>query len=168
MECTIRPWRLEDKAALAAMLNNKKILNNLRDGIPHPYTEQDAEEFITSMLSADPTKTFPFAITVGDELIGSIGVFRGDNVHCRTAEVGYYLAEPYWGRGYMTSAVKQVCAYIFENTDIIRIFADPYAYNTGSCRVLEKAGFQYEGTLRSNAYKNGKVLDMKMYALVKE
>ena len=167
MECTIRPWRLEDKTALAAMLNNKNILNNLRDGIPHPYTEQDAEEFIASMLSADPDKTFPFAITVGDELIGSIGVFRGDNVHYRTAEVGYYLAEPYWGRGYMTSAVKQVCAYIFENTDIIRIFADPYAYNTGSCRVLEKAGFQYEGTLRSGAYKNGKVLDMKMYALVK-
>ena len=167
MDCTIRPWQQSDKTALAAMLNNKNILNNLRDGIPFPYTEQDAEEYITSMLSADPTATFPFAIALGDELIGSIGVFRCDNVHCRTAEIGYYLAEPYWGHGYMTGAVKQVCAYIFENTDIIRIFADPYAHNTGSCRVLEKAGFQYEGTLRSNAYKNGKVLDMKMYALVK-
>ena len=168
MECTIRPWRRSDKAALAAMINNKNILNNLRDGIPFPYSEQDAEAFITAMLSADQTKTFPFAITVGDELIGSIGVFRCDNIHYRTAEVGYYIAEPHWGRGYGTSAVKQVCAYIFEHTDIIRIFADPFAHNIGSCRVLEKAGFQYEGTLRSNAYKNGKVLDMKMYALVKE
>ena len=168
MDCTIRPWRRSDKTALAAIINNKNILDNLRDGIPYPYSEKDAEEYITAMLSADQTKTFPFAITVGDELIGSISVFRCDNIHCRTAEVGYYIAEPHWGQGHCTSAVKQICAYIFEHTDIIRIFADPFAYNTGSCRVLEKAGFQYEGTLRSNAYKNGKVLDMKMYALVKE
>ena len=168
MECTIRPWRMEDKSALAAMINNKNILNNLRDGIPYPYTEKDAEEYITAMLSVDKTKTFPFAITVGDQLIGSISVFRCGNIHFRTAEVGYYIAEPYWGKGCGTSAVKQVCAYIFENTDIIRIFADPFAYNTASCRVLEKAGFRLEGTLRSNAVKNGKVLDMKMYALVKE
>ena len=168
MECTIRPWRLEDKSALAAMINNKNILNNLRDGIPYPYTEKDAEDYISAMLSVDETKTFPFAITAGDELIGSISVFRCDNIHSRTAEVGYYIAEPYWGQGYGTCAVKQICAYIFENTDIIRIFADPFACNTASCRVLEKAGFQLEGTLRSNAVKNGKVLDMKMYALIKE
>ena len=67
----------------------------------------------------------------------------------------------------MTEAVKQICEYVFEKSDIIRIFADPFAYNTASCRVLEKAGFRYEGTLRSNAVKNGKVVDMKMYSLLK-
>lgn len=84
------------------------------------------------------------------------------------AEMGYYIGEPYWGRGLGTSAVRQVCKYIFENTDIIRIFAEPFSYNIASCRVLEKAGFRFEGILRSNAMKNGKVVDMRMYSLIKE
>ncbi len=167
-KCTIRPWRLEDAADLAQLLNNKNILNNLRDGLPYPYTKKDAEDFISSMRSADPTKTFAFAITADDKVAGSIGVFRCDNIHSRTAEMGYYIGEPYWGRGLGTSAVKQVCNYIFEHTDIIRIFAEPFDYNAASCRVLEKAGFHLEGILRKNAVKNGRVLDMKMYSLVKE
>lgn len=168
MDCIIREWKMEDKAPLAKILNNQKILNNLRDGLPYPYTEKDAEEFITSVLSADKSKTFAFAITVNDMVIGSIGVFRCDNIHFQTAEMGYYLGEPYWGKGFATSAVKQICRYIFDNTDIIRIFAEPFAYNVASCTVLEKAGFQLEGILHSNAVKNGKVLDMKMYAFIKK
>ena len=130
MECAIREWKIEDAARLAEMLNNKKILNNLRDGLPYPYTKSDAEEYITSMLEADKMKTFSFAITVDDKVVGSIGVFRCDNIHFGTAE--------------------------------------PFAYNIASCRVLEKAGFQFEGLLRNNAIKNGKVLDMRMYSLIKE
>lgn len=168
MECRLREWRIEDAARLAEMLNNRNILNKLRDGLPYPYTETDAEEYINSMLMADKNKTFAFAITVDDKVVGSIGVFRCDNIHSRTAEMGYYIGEPYWGCGLGTSAVTQVCTYIFENTDIIRIFAEPFAYNTASCRVLEKVGFQFEGLLRSNAVKNGKVIDMKMYSLIKD
>ena len=168
MECTIRKWKIDDAASLAEMLNNKNILANLRDGLPYPYTKNDAEDYITSMLAADKTKTFAFAITVDDKVVGSIGVFRCDNIHFRTAEMGYYIGEPYWGRGLGTSAVRQVCKYIFENTDIIRIFAEPFSYNIASCRVLEKAGFRFEGILRSNAMKNGKVVDMRMYSLIKE
>lgn len=168
MDCHIRKWRIEDKNALATIANNKNVLDNLRDGIPYPYTIKDAEEFITSMLSADQGKTFAFAITVNDVAIGSIGVFRCDNIHSRTAEMGYYIGEPYWGNGFATSAVMQVCKYIFKHTDIIRIFAEPFAHNTASCRVLEKAGFLLEGTLHSNAVKNGKVLDMNMYARIKD
>ena len=168
MNCTIREWRLEDKSDLSALLNNKNILNNLRDGLPYPYTINDAEEYITAMLSADKTKTFAFAIVVNDIVVGSIGVFRCDNIHSRTAEMGYYIGEPYWGKGFGTSAVKQICKFIFEQTDIIRIFAEPFAYNAASCRVLEKAGFQLEGILHNNAVKNGIVLDMKMYALIKK
>ena len=168
MECKLRSWKLEDACDLAATLNNRNILQNLRDGLPFPYTEQDAQEFIADMLCADKNATFVFAITIEDRAVGSIGVFRKDNIHFRTGEMGYYLAEPFWGRGIGTSAVRQMCDYIFQNTDIIRIFAEPFAYNTASCRVLEKAGFQYEGTLRKNAVKNGVVLDMNMYAMVKE
>ena len=95
------------------------------------------------------------------------GVFRQENIHRQTAELGYYVAEEYWGRGIMTEAVKQICVYVFCKSNILRIYAEPFAYNAASCRVLEKAGFQYEGTLRNNAVKNGKVIDMKMYSLLK-
>ena len=167
MEIQIRKWMLTDAKDLAAALSNKKILDNLRDGLPYPYTEKDGRDFIAAMLAADEDETFAFAVTVDSKVIGSIGAFRQGNVHRQTAELGYYIAEEYWGKGIMTEAVKQLCAYVFSHTDIIRIFAEPFALNSASCRVLEKAGFQYEGTLRSNAVKNGKVLDMKLYARVK-
>lgn len=167
MEISIREWRINDKAALAENLNNLNVLNNLRDGLPYPYTEQDAEEFIRAMLSSDKNNTFAFAITLDDKAIGSIGAFRQDNIHFHTAEMGYYIGEAYWGNGYATSAIKQVCRYVFEHTDIIRIFAEPFSHNIASCRALEKAGFKYEGTLKSNAVKCGNIVDMKMYALIR-
>lgn len=167
MICKIRKWELADATDLAMAVSNKNIQNNLRDGLPYPYTEQDGADFISAMLSADENETFAFAITVDDKVVGSIGVFRQGNIHRLTAELGYYLAEEYWGRGIMTEAVRQICQYVFEKSDIIRIYAEPFAYNAASCRVLEKAGFQYEGTLRNNAVKNGKVIDMKMYSLLK-
>lgn len=168
MDCEIREWRLEDSAALAEKLNNPKVLDMLRDGLPYPYTERDAADYIRAMLAADPDKVFAFAVTVGGEVVGSVGVFRKDNIHYRTAELGYYLGEAHWGKGYMTSAVKQICRLVFESSDIVRIFAEPFAYNAASCRVLEKAGFVCEGTMRRNAEKNGRIVDMKLYALVRE
>jgi len=167
MNCKIRRWELSDARDLATALSNKKIQDNLRDGLPYPYTEKDGKEFISTMLAANENDTFAFAITVNGKVIGSIGAFRQTNIHNKTAELGYYIAEEYWGKGIMTEAVKQLCDYVFSHTDIIRIYAEPFSYNIGSCRVLEKAGFQYEGTLRSNALKNGNVLDMKMYSKLK-
>ena len=167
MKCRIRKWELSDAKDLAAALSNKKVQDNLRDGLPYPYTEQDGKEFISAMLSADESETFAFAITVDNMVIGSISIFRQGNIHRQTAELGYYIAEEYWGKGIMTEAVKQICEYVFAKSDIIRIYAEPFAYNIASCRVLEKVGFQYEGTLRSNAVKNGKVIDMEMYSLLK-
>lgn len=167
MTCKIRKWKLSDAKDLAAALSNRKIQDNLRDGLPYPYTEQDGVDYISAMLSFDENETFAFAITVDDKAVGSIGVFRQGNIHRQTGELGYYIAEEYWGKGIMTEAVIQTCEYVLEMSDIIRIYAEPFAYNGASCRVLEKAGFQYEGTLRSNAVKNGKVIDMKMYSLLK-
>lgn len=168
MLCSLRKWRMEDAKALAKTISNKRVQDNLRDGIPYPYTVKDGEEFIASMLSADEDTTYAFAITTGGRVVGSISVVWCGNIHFRTAELGYYIGEEYWGKGIGTDAIKQICRYIFEETDIIRIFAEPFSYNIPSCRALEKAGFQLEGTLRKNAVKNGKILDMKMYALVKE
>ena len=167
MNCILRKWRLSDAADLATVLNNEKILNNLRDGLPFPYTEQDARDYIITMLSSDENSTFAYAITIDGRAVGSIGAFRQGNIHRQTAELGYYLAEEYWGRGIMTEAIRQLCAMIFDTTDILRIYAEPFTYNTGSRRVLEKAGFCYEGTMKNNAVKNGKVLDMALYSLTR-
>ena len=168
MEVRLRAWTLADAPALAKLINNKKVQDNLRDGLPFPYGEEDAKVFLSAMLASDPDQNMAFAIEADGELIGSISATRCANIHFRTAELGYYLGEPYWGRGFATEAVRQICDYIYRNTDIIRIFAEPFAYNTASCRVLEKAGFQLEGLLRSNAVKNGRILDMKMYARIRE
>ena len=168
MNVKIRKWKPEDAASLAAALSNKNVLNNLRDGLPYPYTEKDAADYIHAMLAADPDSTFACAIELNGTAVGSIGAFRQGNIHFRTAKLGYYLDEKYWGKGIMTEAVRLLCGKIFSETDILRIYAEPFAYNTGSRRVLEKAGFQFEGILKNNAVKNGKVLDMAMYALTKE
>lgn len=167
MICKIKKWALSDAKDLASALSNTKVQDNLRDGLPYPYTEQDGATYISAMLSEDETETFAFAITVDDKTIGSISAFRQTNIHRQTAEIGYYIAEPYWGKGITTEAVRQICRYVFDNSDILRIYAEPFAHNIASCRVLEKSGFQYEGTLRSNAVKNGNVLDMKIYSLLK-
>lgn len=168
MQYGIRKWQRSDAADLSKALSDRAVLDNLRDGIPFPYTEQHALEYIEAMLDADEKDTFAFAVTENDRAIGSIGAFRQQNIHYRTAELGYYLAQPYWGKGIMTKAVSLLCQHIFESTDILRIFAEPFDYNTGSIRVLEKAGFSFEGTMRQNAFKNGRVLDMRLYSLTKD
>ena len=96
MDCRIRKWDPADAKDLSAVLSNAKIHDNLRDGLPYPYTEQDGLDFISAMLSADANETFAFAITTEGKVIGSIGVFRQGNIHRRTAELGYYIAEAYW------------------------------------------------------------------------
>ena len=167
MNFDLRKWRLSDAEDLAAALNNEKILNNLRDGLPFPYTEQNARDYIASILSQDENETFAYAITVDDKAVGRIGAFRQSNIHRQTAELGYYLAEEYWGKGLMTEAIKKICKIIFDTTDILRIYAEPFAYNIGSRRALEKAGFALEGIMKNNAVKNGKVLNMALYSLTR-
>lgn len=166
MKCKLRKWRMSDAKDLTAALNNINVLNNLRN-LPYPYTEQDAEDYISAMLSSDKNDTFAYAITVNDRAIGSIGAFRRSDIHSRTAELGYYLAEEYWGQGIMTDAIRQICGLIFDASDILRIYAEPFSYNIGSRRALEKAGFRYEGLMKSNAVKNGKAADMTMYSLTR-
>lgn len=164
----LRPWQLSDAADLARALSNLKIQNNLRDGLPYPYTEQDGKTFIAAMLAAEQNNTFAFAVTVDGRAVGSIGAFRQQNIHSRTAELGYYLAEEYWGKGIMTQAVRLLCDNVFSHSDILRIFAEPFTHNIASRRVLEKAGFSLEGILRHNAVKNGRVLDMAIYSRLKD
>lgn len=162
----IRTWRESDADTLVRALNDVRVLENLRDGLPSPYTRSDAREFISYMLTSGEG-AYGFAIADGDKCAGSIAVTRGVNIHRFTGELGYYVVPECWGRGLATNAVREICDHVFAHTDLIRIYAEPFADNAASCRVLEKAGFTFEGTLRANAVKNGKVRDMRMYALIR-
>jgi ribosomal-protein-alanine N-acetyltransferase len=167
MEFTLREWKKSDIENVAQVANNKKVAKNLRNVFPNPYTKEDAEFYINMCLNADKSKDLFLAIDVDGKAVGSIGVFVKDDVYCKSAEMGYWLGEEYWGKGIMTEAVKRICKIAFEKFDIVRIFAEPCAHNIGSRRVLEKAGFKLEGILEKSVYKNNEFYDSCIYALIK-
>ena len=144
MGVSLRELKIEDAADLAAIISNKRVWNYMDDV---PNTQRDSEYFIRLVLSEKDQK-IAFAICYDGKIVGWIGVFRRENIRRLTGELGYYIAEEYWGRGITTEAIKQVCSHIFENTDVVRIFAEVYDFNKASCRVLEKASFLFEGLLQ--------------------
>jgi RimJ/RimL family protein N-acetyltransferase len=160
--CTIRPWRLDDAESLAKHANNRKIWLGLRDLFPHPYTIQDAHEFLQRAISERPTTNF--CIEVNSSASGGIGIRLGQDVHRHAAELGYWLGEKFWGRGIITEAVMAFTDFCFDNFQLRRIYAEPFANNPASARVLEKAGFLFEARLKSNVIKDGKLLDSLLYA----
>lgn len=155
---------MEDAPSLAKYANNRKIWMNVRDAFPYPYSIQDAETFISGVAESEPKNVF--AIATSSEAIGSIGLMPGKDVHRYTTEMGYWLAEPFWGKGIMTQVVKSLTDYAIKDLKMLRVFAEPYTANVASARVLEKAGFTCEGILRSNVVKDGKVLDQFLYSYI--
>jgi RimJ/RimL family protein N-acetyltransferase len=160
----VRAWRPSDASALSRHANNINVARQLRDRFPHPYTMTDARRFLDAVVAARPITTF--AIDVGGEAVGGIGFSPGSDVERFSAEIGYWLGEPFWGRGIAVEAIRLVSAYAFEQCDVLRLFALPFADNLRSTRVLEKAGYTLEGTLRSSSVKFGSPRDQAMYALV--
>jgi RimJ/RimL family protein N-acetyltransferase len=160
--CTVRSWREEDAPSLARYANNRNVWINLRDRFPHPYGLADAESFIGQSLAADPETVF--AIEVGGEAAGGIGFgLRGD-VERLSAEIGYWLGEPFWNRGIMTEALVAVTAHAISAHGLVRVYALPFEWNDGSVRVLEKAGYRREARLRKSAIKDGRIIDQFLYA----
>lgn len=162
--CQVRSWRTADAEPLARHADNRKIWLNLRDAFPHPYTNHDAREFIRSVRHRAPETTF--AIAVGEEAIGSVGFVLRHDVERVSAEIGYWLAEPFWGRGIATEVLVAATDYAITTHQLTRVYALPFAWNAASCRVLEKAGYLLEGRLRRSAIKNGTITDQLQYAFV--
>jgi ribosomal-protein-alanine N-acetyltransferase len=162
--CEVRSWRSSDAESIARHANNRKIWLNLRDAFPHPYTLSDARQFLKRVAAMEP-ETF-FAIAVGEEAVGSIGFRQHEDVERCSAEIGYWLAEDYWGRGITTAALTAVTEYAINRHGLTRVYAVPFEHNHASFRVLEKAGYVCEGRMRSSAIKDGKVVDQLMYAFV--
>ncbi|WP_325200086.1 GNAT family N-acetyltransferase [Oscillibacter sp.] len=164
----LRPWQRTDAESVAAAADNPNIAANLRNAFPSPYTLADAEWFVGDCIAQGEARQLMRAIVIDGRAAGSISVSIKDDVYEKSAELGYWLAEDYWGRGVMTEAVRQICREAFDRFDILRIFAEPFAENLGSRRVLEKAGFLCEGTMRRGVYKNGRVQSYCIYALLRE
>lgn len=161
----LRKWEKSDTENFFKYSNNKKIAENMRDAFPS--TLDDCRKTVESFSRNDEAKQCCRAIVVNGEVVGSVALFIKDDVYCKSAEIAYWLGEPFRGRGIMSESIKQICKTAFEQYDIVRIFAEPYAHNMGSRKALEKAGFVLEGIMRKGVYKNGSFFDYCMYALVK-
>lgn len=162
--CTIRSWEPGDAASLVTHANNRNVALQLRDRFPHPYTKRDARDYI--MWSRKRSPEAVFAMAVDGKAVGSIGFLIGADVERVSAEVGYWLGEPFWGRGIATEALVALTRYAIDTHALTRLFALPFAANVASCRVLEKAGYVLEGRLRNSAIKDGRVIDQCQYAFI--
>jgi len=162
--CTLRPWRVGDEASLVRNANNRRVWRNL-SRLPHPYTTSDADDWIGRASAQSPVTDF--AITVDGEAVGGIGVELGRDVFYRSAEIGYWLGEPYWGRGIATEALRAMTEYAFVTFDLCRLQAGVFEWNPASMRVLEKAGYTLEARHRKNVTKDGETIDRVVYALVR-
>jgi [ribosomal protein S5]-alanine N-acetyltransferase len=159
----LRAWSRSDLSSLVRYANNRKVWLNLRDIFPHPYTTAEADRWIT-ICESNQGSTTNFAIELQGEAIGGIGFRLLDDVNCRTAAIGYWLGEPFWGRGIATSAVKQTTDYAFHSFSLERLEATVFDWNPASARVLEKAGYVLEGRLRRSIFKDGRLADSLLYA----
>lgn len=165
MQFTLRTWNINDLDNLVRYANNFKVAKNMSDGFPHPYTVEAGKAFIENM--AGNQNNLIYAIDVNGEAVGAIGVHPQTDIHRRNAEMGYWLAEPFWGNGIVPAAIKEIVKQAFNKFDIDRIFARPFGSNLASQKVLEKAGFKLEARFEKALIKNGNIEDELVYAIRK-
>ena len=163
--CVVRDWTPADKRSLVRHADNRKVWRNLTHRFPHPYTAADADFWLARVTSM--TQPTHWAIEVDGEAVGAVGVEVGEGVYARSGRFGYWLAEPYWGRGIMTAAVQGATQYAFAHIGVDRLEAGVFEWNPASMRILEKCGFTREGVLRRSIFKDGELIDSVLYARVR-
>ncbi|GAB4407325.1 MAG: GNAT family N-acetyltransferase [Bacteroidia bacterium] len=163
MDFTLRPWKPGDLDSLVQYADNFQIAKNLTNQFPHPYRREHGEAFLHMAVQDTPPRIL--AIDIGGRASGGVGIHPQSDIYCKNAELGYWLAEPFWGQGIMTRVVQEMVGYGFRHWDIDRVFARPFGTNIASQRVLEKAGFVLEARLERTLFKNGSYLDEYIYAV---
>ena len=161
----LRAWQPGDEESLVSHANNRTIWRNLRDAFPHPYTSADAKRWIETANPTTPVTNF--AIVVNGEAAGAIGLLLKEDVFRRSAEIGYWLGEEFWGRGIVTEAVRAMTDYAFNNFDLCRVYAGVFEWNPASMRVLERAGYEFECRMKKSVTKDGETIDELIYAVVR-
>jgi ribosomal-protein-alanine N-acetyltransferase len=160
--CALRPWLPADIPSLVANANNRNVWRNLADVFPHPYTEEDAEEWLR--VAGNPGRNLIFAIERDGLAVGGIGARAGAGIFARTAHFGYWLGEGHWGRGLATAAGRAMLDYLAADARFVRLEAPVFEWNPASMRVLEKLGFEREGILRRSVTKDGRLIDSVLFA----
>jgi len=161
----LRRLTKNDRSALAVLANNKKIWDNVRDLLPFPYTENDALDFIRMTMEEEIPMTF--AIEYEGRLCGVIGLSPQVDVYKKTAEIGYWIGEPFWNKGIATTAVRLMTSYGLQSLDFVRIHTGVFEYNIGSMRVLEKNGYTKDGIFKKSIFKNDQIWDEHRYSIIK-
>lgn len=158
MASTIRLWKQDDLEDLVGNANNINVWNNLRNYFPYPYTDEHGMEWLNKVVDA-PLPALNLAIDVEGKAAGGIGIILNGDVYIKSAELGYWVGEPFWGRGVATEAVRLMTEHAFTYFDIVRLYAEVFESNKASMRVLEKNGFYLEGVRRKAVFKNGVLMD---------
>jgi len=156
----LRHFEDTDQALLVDYLNNSDVKQFLSPKIPTPYTHDDAQWWIEKGSKAGVTR----AIEVNGQLAGCIGALPGEFEYAKSAEVGYWLAQEFWGQGLAAKALEKLVKYMQLKTDVVRLHAVVFAGNVQSSKVLEKSGFEQEGLLKKAIYKHGQFYDALLYA----
>lgn len=164
-QCKLRRWSMNDAAALCNHADNFNIACNLRDGFPYPYTLNNAKDWLSRAI--DNHTDWLLAITVNEEVAGSIGIIFNSDIFRKSADIGYWLAEEFWNRGIITECVETLVRHVFDTTDIIRVQAGILEHNKASMRVLEKAGFHLEAIHKKAIFKNDVIEDEYLYTILK-
>jgi RimJ/RimL family protein N-acetyltransferase len=163
MKFSLREWNISDVDSLISYANNFEIAKNMSDQFPHPYTSENASNFICAATKSTPAHIL--AIDINGAAVGGIGLHQQTDIFSKNAELGYWLAQPFWGKGIATEAVERIVVYGFNTFGFNRIFARPFGTNLASQKVLEKAGFILEGRFRDTIFKNGQYYDELVYAI---
>ena len=163
MNISLRPFNITDLDTLVLYANNYEIAKNMTNQFPHPYTLEDGRAFIEMATKNNPPNIL--AIDVDGKACGGIGLHLQGDIYCKNAEIGYWLAQPFWRKGIMYTAIVQMVDYGFKNWNINRIFARPFGTNIASQKVLEKAGFELEARFGKTIFKNGDYIDELVYAV---
>jgi len=166
----LSPIRSPDKPALLEYLNTRDIYETTLN-IPFPYLEGHADLWLKRRAEQSQriSKEVCFAILNSTgKLIGAVSADSFEPGATHQAEIGYWLARPFWGHGIMTDAVRAYVDYAFRELGVVRLMAHTLVFNRASQRVLEKNGFQLEGRFRKHLMKEGKLIDAHFYGLLKE
>ena len=162
----LRAWSISDLNDLVKFANNWNVAKNMTDKFPFPYSESNGKAFIELATKDDPIHIF--AIDINGQAVGGIGIHPQDDIYRKNAELGYWLAEPFWGQGIISNAIKQTIDFAFATYDIDRVFARPFGTNIASQKVLENNNFILEGKIEKNLIKNGELLDELIYSIRRE
>ena len=162
MQVKIREWKVEDLDPLIALANNKRIYDQVRDLFPYPYTLEDGKQWLLQNIGITPV--INFVIEVNGNFAGSIGMVPQTDVYRCNVEIGYWLGEPFWGKGIATQAVVLIEDHIWQKyPNVHRIYATTYEQNKASMQVLAKNGFALECIHKEGVIKNGQLLDEYMW-----